>query len=112
MADTFGARLRGLLGRQALLEQGGLLLTPCCAVHTLGMHRQLDLLFLDLRGSIIAVAASLGPRRWRACAGAHSVLELAAGGLVHWQARIGESLHLVPRDTAAMSLRPPRSSSP
>ena len=45
-ARGYFARLRGLLGR-SLQEDGGLLLTPCNAIHTIGMGYPIDALYLN-----------------------------------------------------------------
>ncbi|HAP31973.1 MAG TPA: DUF192 domain-containing protein [Firmicutes bacterium] len=64
LADTFSRRLRGLLGKRSL-EQGrdGLLLSPCCAVHTLGMLFPIDLLFLSQTWKVLRTIPSFPPAR-------------------------------------------------
>ena len=47
VAATRATRRRGLLGRESLGATEGLLLTPCKAVHTIGMRFPIDLIFID-----------------------------------------------------------------
>lgn len=79
-ADRFAQRLRGLLGREFLLDRVALWISPCCAVHTFGMRRAIDVVFVDGDGRVLRVDSRLEPRRLRCCLGARGVLELAAGG--------------------------------
>lgn len=81
IADTWRARLTGLLACDRLEPGAGLLLVPGGSVHTLGMRFPLDLLFLDREHRVLHVAAAVRP--WRvafAPSGTAAVLELAAGG--------------------------------
>jgi len=81
-ADTFLARLRGLLGRSSLAEGEALLLDPCGSIHTLGMRFPIDALYLDADGTVLEALADLRP--WRVpppVRGARRVLELPAGAL-------------------------------
>ena len=62
-ARTFGARLRGLLGRSRLAPHTALLLEPCPQVHTWFMRFAIDVVFLDKHNRVVAVAEHLVP--WR-----------------------------------------------
>ena len=77
-ADTFLARLFGLLALPRLGELDALVIRPCSAVHTFGMDYPIDVAFVDRDGTILKLA-SLGPRRGATCRGAHAAIELAAG---------------------------------
>jgi uncharacterized membrane protein (UPF0127 family) len=82
VADTWWLRLRGLGGRATLLPGEGLLLTPCRAVHMIGMKFPLDIAFLDVRNCVVARYPSLDPgrcTRWHRQA--RSALELPPGTL-------------------------------
>ncbi|MBO1110627.1 DUF192 domain-containing protein [Bordetella petrii] len=71
-------RLRGLLCRaRALGPHTGLLLTPCCAVHTLGMRYSIDVAFIDAGGRVLRLARNVRPGRLVFCRGAAAVVELA-----------------------------------
>jgi len=76
---TFRQRLLGLHGVKPLGADEGLWIVPCAAVHTLGLTRVLDVVFLDARAHIIHVCAHLRPNRVAWCWRAHSVVELSAG---------------------------------
>ncbi len=76
-------RARGLLGRRALPAGHGLLITPCGAVHTLGMRLALDLVFLDADWRVVRTVAAVPPWRWAVWGGrlARHTLEVQAGWL-------------------------------
>jgi len=93
LADSWLARLRGMLARPAPGPGEGLLLTPCSSVHMYGMRFPLDVAFLDGRGAVVAMYPSLAPgsrTRWHRNA-AHA-LELSAGALVESGTSIGDVL--------------------
>jgi len=78
-ANGYFTRLRGLLGR-TLQENGGLLLTPCNAIHTIGMGYPIDAVYLDRQGLVLRVDAAIKPGK--VCPmqrGARHVLELPEG---------------------------------
>src|SRR5436190_17741234 len=61
VAETYVARLRGLLGRR--LKAGeGLLLVPCSAVHTFFMRYPIDVVFLDRELRAVRVRSTRSPR--------------------------------------------------
>lgn len=94
LADTPWSRLRGLLGRAPLRPDAeeALLLSPCGAVHTLGMRYALDIIFLDKAGRVLDFHAALPPGRMRHCRGAWRTVELSSGGLARLQPQTGEEL--------------------
>jgi uncharacterized membrane protein (UPF0127 family) len=73
------ARLRGLLGGVALPPGHGLLFERCRAVHTLGMSRAIDVVFVGADGVVLDLRRGLGAGRVAVCRRATAVLELAAG---------------------------------
>jgi hypothetical protein len=73
------ARLKGLLGNTHLPSGCGLLFERCCAVHTLGMRRAIDVVFLGAGGRVLELHRGLGAGRIAYCSKAQGVLELAAG---------------------------------
>jgi len=82
VADSWWTRLRGLLGRPAIRDGEGLLLTECGSVHTVGMAYPIDVAFLDAEGRVVRSIARLRP--WRVGLGgpeAVHTLELPAGRL-------------------------------
>lgn len=76
-ANTFGSRLKGLLGRSALSEEAGLLIEPCNSVHTLGMRFSIGVIFLTAEHQILKIIEELPPGRLSPIVrGAKKVLEL------------------------------------
>ncbi|NLX63743.1 MAG: DUF192 domain-containing protein [Clostridiaceae bacterium] len=59
IADTFGKRFMGLMGRN--VGEYGLLLSPCNAVHTFFMRYDLDVIFLNKDNRIISIKRSIKP---------------------------------------------------
>jgi uncharacterized membrane protein (UPF0127 family) len=101
LADTFWLRLRGLLGRPALGEGEGLLITPCRAVHMKGMKYAIDVAFLDLQGRVVAAISELKPGAksgWQR--GAKHALELPAGVLRETGTRVGDAVKIESPSTA------------
>jgi uncharacterized protein len=93
MADSWLARLRGMLARPEPLTGEGLFLTPCSSVHMYGMRFPLDVAFLDRSGTVVAIYPSLAPgsrTRWHRNA-AHA-LELPKGALTQSGTAVGDLL--------------------
>ncbi len=95
-ADTFLARLTGLLLSPPPAPGEALLITPCAAVHTAFMRYPIDVVFLDRAGVIRKSVAHLSPWRIALCRGAHQVLELAAGEAERAALREGRQVRLAP----------------
>jgi uncharacterized protein len=72
-------RLRGVLGRPALVPGAGLLLEPCASVHALFLRHAIDVVFLAADGTILRVVPALRPWSFAAHRGSRSVLELPPG---------------------------------
>ena len=90
-ARTFLERARGLLGRGPLAEGEGLWIAPCRCVHTFGMSRPIDVLFLDGAGRVLGLYSSLPPARiTRIFAKAAGALELPAGVILRTNTARGD----------------------
>lgn len=91
-ADTWWSRMRGLLARPALAQDGSeaLLIRPCASVHTIGMRYRLDLVFLAKGNLVLDWRENLRPSRAAACPGAIAVIEFHGGALARLQPRKGE----------------------
>ncbi|MCA3179157.1 MAG: DUF192 domain-containing protein [Burkholderiaceae bacterium] len=96
-ARTPWARLKGLLGAPPLPPGHGLLLERCRAVHTVGMTRAIDVVFVGPDGSVLDLRRGLGAGRVAVCRRATSVLELAAGDAWRLGMWRGCRLHFVDR---------------
>lgn len=82
LADRWGSRLRGLLGRPQLRAGEGMMLAPCRSVHMLGMRYPIDVAFLAADGQVLAAFPALAPGlRIAGHRQAHYALELPAGTL-------------------------------
>ena len=79
MADTRAARRKGLLGRDRLEPGSALMLTPCNAVHTVGMRFPIDVVFVDGRGRVRKIVRELPPWRMAASPLSRATIELPAG---------------------------------
>jgi uncharacterized membrane protein (UPF0127 family) len=79
IADTSLKRKIGLLKHTKLDRGEGLWITPCEAVHTIGMKFPIDVLFLDRKRRVRKVRSAMPRWRMSACLWAHSVLELPSG---------------------------------
>lgn len=98
LANTFFSRFHGLMLRQALAPDQGLLITRCPSVHSLFMRFAIDVIYLD-RSGLVTRCTPLQP--WRASAGrsrlaghatAHA-LELPAGSIQRLHIETGNRLH-------------------
>ena len=78
LAVTPLARLRGLLGRDQE-RFAPTLLAPARSVHTFGMRRPIDVVFLDAGARVVKVERGLRPWRMAGDRRAVAVLELPAG---------------------------------
>ena len=104
IADSFGSRLVGLQFRRKLPAEAGVLLVPCNSVHTCFVRFPIDVVFLDDRGSVLAVRRNVRP--WRMAVGprkSHAALEMNAGSA---ELQPGEALRLARSEGHAS---PPRS---
>ena len=94
-AKGYFVRLRGLLGR-TIEEDGGLLLTPCNAIHTIGMGYAIDAIYLDRQGCVLRIDESLKPGRVLPMQlGARHVLELPAGSARRRMILTGDKLEVI-----------------
>lgn len=94
VANSTGARLRGLLGRRGY--EGALFLPRTRAVHSVGMRFAIDVAFLDPEMRVVD-AVRLPP--WRVCRPrrrCRAVLEAEAGAFERWRLRPGDQLELHP----------------
>jgi uncharacterized protein len=102
LADHWASRAIGLLTMRRLDGMDGidgLWLSPCAAVHMVGMAYALDVVFLDAAGDALRVVPGLRPWRAAACRGARHTLELRAG--------LAAALAIRPGGHLALSAPPP-----
>lgn len=80
LANSFITRTLGLIPKTTISEDEGLVIKPCCSVHTFFMRFGIDILFVNKRNEIIALYENVNP--WRILPihlTAFYVVELAAG---------------------------------
>ena len=78
---AFFERAQGLLLREHLLDQFVVALSPCRAIHTVGMRWAIDVAFLDRFGKVLEIRERLRPLRFSFARSKETfeTLELAAG---------------------------------
>lgn len=95
LADSFFKRLKGLMFRKDPIENEGLWIIPCNAVHMFFMNFPLDIVLLNEQNEVVKVYQSLKP--WRMTKpenAAHSTLELPAGSINQLGIGIGSKIHI------------------
>lgn len=97
VVETFLARARGLIGRERLHPEEGMLFPRCNNIHMWFMSIPIDVVFLKRRESewtIVKLYRSLRP--WRispaGCIAADDALELAQGSIDRVGLKVGEVL--------------------
>jgi protein-S-isoprenylcysteine O-methyltransferase Ste14/uncharacterized membrane protein (UPF0127 family) len=99
-ANSYLARLVGLLGLRNFRRGLALWLRPCQAIHTVGMRQPIDALFLDAKNRVVRIVSELQPGRVvPAVPGADSVLELPAGVCRATRIEVGDAIQLAPDGT-------------
>src|SRR4051812_48195139 len=92
VCESFGSRLKGLLGRDGI--EGALLLRPARSVHTVGMRFAIDVPFGERAMRVVAVRTLRPSRmtapRWKAAC----VVGASAGAFERWRLRVGDELEV------------------
>lgn len=90
VADTFRARLRGLLGRDRI--DGALLLRPARSVHTVGMRFAIDVAFCDSDLRVLRISSLVPNRVARPVRNGCVVIEAERGAFERWGLAVGDEL--------------------
>jgi uncharacterized protein len=106
VADSFGLRLRGLLGRKGLESDEGFLLIGSPSIHTTFMRFPIDAVFLDRELRVIGVRPTMRPWRFAGRRRAKHILELRAGEAERREVAAGTRLRLIEPATAPSRPRP------
>lgn len=95
-ATTLFARMQGLLGRKALGTETAMVIDPCSSIHTLGMKFPIDVVFLDSKNKITAIAHAVKPGRFWVSGGwsCRRVIESETGCLDLSRLHIGDALEV------------------
>lgn len=93
VARNMFSRMRGLLCKDSLPPGDALLIKPCNGIHTFGMRFAIDVIFLDRKNHVVAVAKDLRPNHLsRLHLRATSVIELPAGTIDKTATAIGDEV--------------------
>jgi uncharacterized membrane protein (UPF0127 family) len=92
VAKTFWQRLIGLLGKRRLAYDSALLLVPCNNIHTAFMCFAIDVVFIDLSGTVVAIYPRLRPFGMAVEPAAYGCLELCAGAAARYGLEVGQRL--------------------
>jgi uncharacterized membrane protein (UPF0127 family) len=92
IAASYGARTKGLLGRDSL--DGAILLSPANSVHTFRMRMPIDVAYLDRKLRVVAVRTMKPGRLGLPRIRARHVLEAEAGVMAGWGLRVGVQVEL------------------
>jgi uncharacterized membrane protein (UPF0127 family) len=105
VADRWWQRVRGFLGRGRPADGEGILLSPCRAVHMIGIGFPLDVVFIDREGVVQAVYPSLRPGRMtRFHRSAEYALELPAGTIASTGTVVADRIAWMPGNGAAVAV--------
>ena len=89
-------RAVGWLGVAAIAPDEGKWLSPCSAIHTLGMRSAIDIIFLDAKSIVLAVQPRVVPNRLLVSnRRAQTVIEMGPGFLDSAAVSVGQLLTLV-----------------
>ena len=92
VADSFAARLKGLMGRRDL--EGAILLRPARSVHTIGMRFAIDVAYCDKDLRVLCTLTMRPLRIGRPRPKAHAVIEARAGAFQRWGLEAGDTLEI------------------
>lgn len=93
LADTPLSRIVGLLKRESLSSDEGMVITHCRSIHMFFMRFAIDVIFIDKNSRIVGLVKSIKPFRmspyfFKAC----SAIELAAGTIEKTKTLIGDQI--------------------
>lgn len=94
-AQSFWARLRGLMFRKHLDADSGLVIEPNKSVHTFWMRFPIDVIFVDRSDRVVGLAPRLVPHRpYAGARDAWRTIELPAGAIERSATQLGDQLEL------------------
>lgn len=92
VAENFGARLKGLIGRSDL--EGAILIRPAKSVHTMGMRFAIDVAYCDDEMVVLCTLTMRPHRVGRLRRKARTVVEARAGAFERWGLEVGDKLEV------------------
>jgi uncharacterized protein len=94
-ADSWWRRLTGFLPMGEIRADDGIWFDKCSAIHTIGMRKRIDAIFLSADHRVMRVRYSVPRHRLLvACPGAHAVVELGAAFPARRDLLVGDQLAL------------------
>lgn len=95
IAENFFTRSVGLLSRKSLSQDEGLIIRPCCSIHTFFMRFPIDVLFINKKNEIIALYENVKPYRILPIhPTSHYVVELCAGQISNKKIEKGDIIQI------------------
>lgn len=88
-ASHFSQRLRGLHGVPPLGPTDALIIRPCKAIHTYGLKKPIDVIFMNRKGIILKLE-TVNPRSMLFCIQARVVVEMAHGTANRLGLKVGQ----------------------
>lgn len=74
----------------------GMLIQPCSSIHTFFMNYAIDVLYLDVNNTILAIDEDMRPRKvGRIVKGAVAVVELSSGKVKETNTKIGQTVEFI-----------------
>ncbi|MCY6371175.1 DUF192 domain-containing protein [Clostridium ganghwense] len=96
VANSFFKRLRGLMFTKELSPQSGLYISPCSGIHTYFMNYTIDVLYLDINNTILAIDENMTPGRvGKFRKSSVAVVELTSGKVKETQTKVGQVVEFV-----------------
>lgn len=95
VADTFPARMTGLLNKSSLCEDEALIITQCRSIHMFFMRFAIDVIFVGKENCVVGFVENITPFRlspifWKA----HYAVELRSGTIAATKTAVGDQLEL------------------
>ena len=95
VADTFGTRAKGLIGKRSMNQDEAVYFPKCNWIHTFFMSMPIDVIYVDKKMKVRKIQKNLKPWRWPAPVfTAHSVIEMAAGRIQADFVEVGDTLYV------------------
>lgn len=92
IADTWRARLKGVLGRERF--EGALLIKPAFSVHTIGVRADLDVAYCDGDLMVLDIVTMAPNRMGLPRVRARQVIEAPKGSFERWGVAVGDQLEV------------------
>ncbi len=92
LADSFGHRAKGLLGKSSF--EGAMVLPRTRSVHTIGMRFPIDVAVCDREMKVVRTTTLRPWRMSMPVRGGRTVIEAEAGAFERWGLKTGDQLEL------------------